>query len=275
MAIALIEAGFEHRGKYGSQIALCPLNLAIARGEQVAIIGPSGAGKTTLLHLMATALKPTRGELMLLGSTPWGMRRSQRQELRRQIGLIQQAPPLPPRQRVVTALSAGRLGQWSTWRALLNLTYPLDIEGAKYCLALLDIEDKIFERCDQLSGGQLQRVAIARTLYQQPQLILADEPVAAMDPWLAHHTLEILTRQALQQQATLVVSLHAVDLALRHFDRIIGLRDGDIAFDQPTGDVSEALLAELYANEQFSTYTGAATPTFSASRPPGTGYPCR
>jgi len=231
--------------------ALADVDLNIAHGERVALIGPSGAGKTSLLRLLASALQPTDGRLELLGEDPWRLSARARQKLRRRIGLIHQSPPLPPRQRVVTAVAAGRLGQWSLADALVNLLYPLDIPGVRSELARLDLADKLFQRCDQLSGGQLQRAGIARVLYQAPQLILADEPVSAMDPVLAGHTLSVLGREAQQRDITLVASLHAVDLALAHFPRVIGLRDGRVLFDRPAAEVSPDELAALYANEQL------------------------
>jgi phosphonate transport system ATP-binding protein len=256
MTLSLSAAGFHHAGS--ARASLQPLQLQIARGEQVAIIGPSGAGKTTLLHLLATALQPHSGSLCVLGSDPWRLSRRQRQHLRRHIGLIRQSPALPPRQRVITAVSSGRLGQWSGARALLNLLLPLDRAGVADCLRQLDLETKLFARCDQLSGGQLQRVAIARCLYQRPQLLLADEPVAAMDPHLAAHTLSVLRQQSRALDATLVASLHAVELALQHFPRIIGLRAGAIAFDLPAAAVTRQHLDALYANAQLAPVSRSA-----------------
>ncbi|BBN61518.1 MULTISPECIES: phosphonate ABC transporter ATP-binding protein [Pseudomonas] len=233
-------------------LALRGLDLSIARGERVAIIGPSGAGKTTLLNLLASALPPSAGQLQVLGTDPWQLSSTRRQRLRSRIALIHQAPPLPARQRVVTAVSAGRLGQWGLGKSLLNLLHPLDISGAREVLARLDLADKLFERCQQLSGGQLQRVGIARALYQQPELLLADEPVSAMDPRLADHTLALLGQHAIEHNVTLVASLHAVELALAHFPRIIGVRDGRIHFDLAASEVGREHLDTLYANEQLS-----------------------
>nr|WP_215731010.1 ATP-binding cassette domain-containing protein [Pseudomonas lalucatii] len=242
------------------RVALAHIDLQVQAGERLAIIGPSGAGKTSLLRLLATGLRPSGGELSLLGHDPWQLGARQRQRLRARIGLIHQAPPLPPRQRVVTAVLAGRLGQWSLARSLLSLLHPVDMAGAQAALARLDLGDKLFERCDQLSGGQLQRVGIARALYQAPELILADEPVSAMDPLLAVHTLSVLNHEAASRGMTLLASLHAVDLALAHFPRIIGLRDGRIVFDLPPAAIQQAQLDALYANEQLQAAPASPTP---------------
>lgn len=247
-AFSLSGVGHTHAS---GQAALSGIDIQAAQGERIAIIGPSGAGKTTLLRLLATGLKPDRGQLSLLGEQPWGEGSFRLRKLRARIGLVHQAPPLPPRQRVVTAVMAGRLGRWSLPKSLLSLIYPLDRSGAAEALARLDLADKLYVRCDQLSGGQLQRVGIARMLYQQPELILADEPVSAMDPVLSDHTLGLLNQEAQRRNATLVASLHAVDLALAHFPRIIGLRAGQILFDKPAEALRPEELKALYANEQL------------------------
>ncbi|MBF6036165.1 ATP-binding cassette domain-containing protein [Pseudomonas sp. P155] len=240
--------------------ALRGVDLQIGVGEQVAIIGPSGAGKSSLLNLLATALRPSSGEIEVLGERAWHLSARLRQRLRARIGLVHQAPPLPPRQRVVTAVLAGKLGQWSLGKSLLNLLHPLDVAGARAALARLDLGDKLFAHCQQLSGGQLQRVGIARVLYQAPEILLADEPVSAMDPVMAGHTLSILSRHAREHNVTLVASLHAVDLALSHFPRIIGLRDGQILFDSPSDRVTPQMLDALYANEKLQSPTAAVAP---------------
>ncbi|WP_460416826.1 phosphonate ABC transporter ATP-binding protein [Pseudomonas sp. microsymbiont 2] len=247
MTIRLQGAGLRH----GQVQALKAVDLRIDKGERVAIIGPSGAGKSSLLHLMATAVQPSAGQLTLLDVQPWAVSARARQRLRARVALVHQAPPLPPRQRVVTAVLAGRLGQWGTLRGLLNLLHPGDVPGARQALAELGMADKLFVQCGQLSGGQLQRVGIARALYQNPEVLLADEPVSAMDPVLADHSLALLNRHALAHGVTLVASLHAVELALAHFPRIIGIREGQVVFDCPAQAVSDDLLDALYANEQL------------------------
>lgn len=248
MTIHVHGAGLRH----GQVRALDAVSLRIDRGERVAIIGPSGAGKSSLLHLMATAVQPSSGHLELFGEQPWALSAGARQRLRARIGLVHQAPPLPPRQRVVTAVLAGRLGQWGTLRGLFNLIYPTDVPGARRVLAELGLADKLFVQCGQLSGGQLQRVGIARALYQRPEVLLTDEPVSAMDPVLAEHSLALLNRHAQANGVTLVASLHAVELALAHFPRVIGIREGRVMFDCAAGAVSEQMLDALYANEHLA-----------------------
>jgi phosphonate transport system ATP-binding protein len=252
MSLQLDDVGLVHANGLR---ALRGVSLALAQGERVAVIGPSGAGKTGLLRLLGTGLRPSEGRLQLLQHNPWQSSATALRRLRARIGLVHQAPPIPPRLRVVTAVLAGRLGQWSTWRGLASLAYPSDLAGARDALARMDLADRLFDRCDRLSGGQLQRVGVARVLYQAPELMLADEPVSALDPALADLVVGQLVAQSQARQATLVVSLHAVDLALKWFPRIVGLRAGGVAFDLPAVQVTRALLEELYAAE------GGALPT--------------
>lgn len=231
------------------QRALKNISLKAAPGERIAIIGPSGAGKTSLLNVMATALRPSSGRVLIHGQDVWNLKKSALRTVRSKIGMVHQQAPIPPKQRVVTAVLAGRLGQWSSLRALISLLYPLDIAGARNVLAQLEIADRLFDRCDELSGGQLQRVGVARVLYQSPDLILADEPVSAMDPTLSDTTIASLHQAATQRGVTLVASLHAVDIALKWFDRIVGVKAGEIAFDCAPADVSTTRLLDLYASE--------------------------
>ncbi len=276
MGFRLDGVGLTHANGFA---ALADVSLAAARGERIAVIGPSGAGKTTLLRLLGAALRPTDGVLSLLDAAPWALPAGELRGLRARIGVVHQAPPLPQRQRVVTAVLAGRLGQWPLWRSVASLLYPLDIAGARAALARLDLGDRLFDRCDRISGGQLQRVGIARVLYQQPDLVLADEPVSALDPALARQAVRVLVQDATARNATLVASLHAVDLALAEFPRVVGVRDGRIAFDLPATDVSEARLRELYASEGAELPTLANEARFAAhavdTPPPVTGARCR
>ncbi|HEX5802711.1 MAG TPA: ATP-binding cassette domain-containing protein [Azospira sp.] len=261
MSFRLDQVALTHANGF---VALSGISLAVAAGERIAVIGPSGAGKTTLLRLLGAALRPSAGGIELLGAAPWALAAGELRRLRARIGVVHQAPPLPQRQRVVTAVLAGRLGRWPLWKSLASLLYPLDIAGARAALARLDLGERLFDRCDRISGGQLQRVGIARVLYQQPELILADEPVSALDPTLARQTVRVLTAEAAARGATLVASLHAVDLALAEFPRIVGVKDGRIAFDLPAAAVGETLLRELYAAEGSELPMLADEPRFAA-----------
>ncbi len=247
MSFALHGVGLVHASGHR---ALHPLDLAAAPGERLALIGPSGAGKTSLLRLVGAALRPTEGRLDSLDADPWRLPARELRRLRARIGLVHQAPPIPPRLRVVTAVLAGRLGSWSLPRALASLVHPLDIAGARDVLERLELGDRLFDRCDRLSGGQLQRVGIARVLYQAPRLLLVDEPVSALDPARADAALGQLVAHGEETGATLLASLHAVDLALKWFPRIVGLREGRIVFDCPAGEVDRAMLDALYAMDE-------------------------
>jgi len=229
--------------------ALNEISLALAPGEQVAIIGPSGAGKSTLLATLACALRPVAGSVQVLGVDPWALPAGELHALRQRLFLAPQLPPLPPRQRVVHAVLAGRLPQWSAWQALRSLIYPADAEIARAALARFRLEDKLFLRCDKLSGGERQRVALARLLASAAELLLLDEPVSSLDPALALNALEVLQGEAGARGATLVVSLHAVDLALAKFPRMIGVKAGRVVFDLPRAQVTDELLADLYGAE--------------------------
>lgn len=253
--------------------ALRGLSLSARAGERLAVIGPSGAGKTSLLRLLGCGLRPSEGRLQVLDASPWQLRPAELRRLRARIGSVHQAPPIPPRLRVVTAVLAGRLGQWGLGRALWSLLHPVDTAGAQEALARLDIADRLFDRCDRLSGGQLQRVGIARVLYQRPDLMLADEPVSALDPTLADAAVQQLVRQSEATGATLVASLHAVDLALRWFPRVLGMRGGELVFDLPAREVTPALLQALYAGEAPVPGAGSLLPT---TEPPlAAGAMCR
>ncbi|MDP1533913.1 MAG: ATP-binding cassette domain-containing protein, partial [Rubrivivax sp.] len=202
--------------------ALQPLNLQVAPGEQLAVIGPSGAGKTTLLHVLACALQPLGGRLQLGERLPWSLPRRDLHRLRGELFLAPQVPPLPPRQRVVTAVLAARLPQWGLAASLRSLFYPADIPAAHDALERFDLADKLFERVDRLSGGERQRVGLARTLLAPARLWLIDEPLSALDPQRAQQAIATLTEQAHDAGITLVATLHQVDTALAHFPRIVG-----------------------------------------------------
>lgn len=230
-------------------LALKRVTLDIPSGEQVAIIGPSGAGKTTLLQLLACALRPAGGSVLLDDHNPWTLSTRKLQQLRGRLFLAPQVPPLPPRQRVVTSVLAGRLPHQGLWQSLRSLVYPTGIAQADAALARFDVADKLFARVDRLSGGERQRVGLARALLSQANLLLVDEPLSALDPARAGQAVATLTQAASERGATLVATLHDVPVALQHFPRIVGLRAGEVVFDLPASQVTPSLLEDLYAQE--------------------------
>jgi phosphonate transport system ATP-binding protein len=234
----------------GAAAALKALDLRIGRGEQVAVIGPSGAGKTTLLQVMACALPPAAGRLTLDGQDPWALPRRALQALRGRLFLAPQVPPLPPRQRVVTSVLAGRLPAMGLAASLRSLFYPSDIPAAHDALDRFDLADKLFERVDRLSGGERQRVGLARALLAPATLWLVDEPLSALDPTRSRQAVATLLEGAAERGVTLVATLHQVDVALARFPRIVGLRDGALAFDLPAAQVTRERLARLYAQHE-------------------------
>lgn len=252
MSFVLRGISVRHAGASDPRYALTDVDLTIAQGEQIALIGPSGAGKTTLLHTLACANPAESGEISVFGVEPWSLNHAQRHALRARLFLAPQTPPLPPRQRVVTAVLAGRLPQWGFWQAIASLIRPRDADAAYDALARFNLQDKLYARVDRLSGGERQRCGMARLLMSQADAFLVDEPLSALDPALSLQTLAVLQQEATARNATLVCSLHQVELALSQFPRIVGLRDGRIVFDAARADVTESMIAALYRNADDS-----------------------
>lgn len=238
---------FHPKATTQSLAALREISLSVKSGEQVAIIGPSGAGKTTFLHLLVCALSPQEGELFLADKNPWGCKPRELKQLRSRLFLAPQTPPLPPRQRVVTAVLAGKLPAWSWWQSMASLVKPTDLKQAHWALNQYDLSEKLFERVDRLSGGERQRVGLARALVSAANLFLIDEPLSALDPARADQAMKTLTQSADHLGATLVATLHQVDMALKYFPRVVGMDSGQIKFDLPSEQVTQDLLAELYS----------------------------
>lgn len=237
---------------YGTNQGLAPLSLAIHAGERVALVGPSGSGKTTLLRLLAGALVPDHGprSVIIDGKSPADLKPGR--ELASLVGIVSQRFDLVPHLPVLHNVLAGRLGHWTLARSILSLVWPMERRAAQQALARVGIADKINERPGRLSGGEQQRVAIARMMMQSPLVILADEPVASLDPARAEEVMELLVGLVSwngndgSSQRTLIASLHTASLIRRHFTRVIGLRESRVQFDLPAGELDDAVLDELY-----------------------------
>jgi phosphonate transport system ATP-binding protein len=239
-AVALAAASV----RFGAREALRPTTLSIARGERVAVVGPSGAGKSTLLRLAATTLAPSVGAVEVLGRPVAALSPRALRALRSRIGAVHQQLWLVPRATVMQNVVAGRLGRTSLLRALAALASRREAERVAAVLARVGLADRLHERADRLSGGEQQRVAIARALYQEPELLLADEPLSSVDPARAAELSSLLA--AAFERRTVVVSTHRIEPLLPHVGRVIGLRDGAVAFDKPAATVTLDDLGRLY-----------------------------
>jgi len=210
--------------------ALRDVSLAVAAGERVALVGPSGSGKTTLFRAIGGFVPIQAGRILIDGSDISLAHGRQLRAMRRGIAMVAQQHDLVDRMRVYQNVMAGALGRWSTPHALRFLIWPrrAELEEARSALERVGVAEKLRSRTAELSGGQQQRVAIARALVQQPLVMLADEPIASLDPDLSQHILSLVCRLAGEAQIALVCSLHQHDLAERYFDRIVRLQDGTI-----------------------------------------------
>ncbi|WLR57061.1 phosphonate ABC transporter ATP-binding protein [Mesobacillus subterraneus] len=235
---------------YERKIALSSLSFSINRGESVALIGPSGAGKTTLLNLLAAIISPNQGEVLIDGR-PLSELMDQKMRAKK-IGIIRQQFDLVGELPVIHNVLAGRLTEWGIFKSLLSLVIPQDKEYAIQALRRVGLTDKLYERTSSLSGGEQQRVALARLLVQSPEIVLADEPVASLDPARAEDILGLLVNIASEENQTLIASLHSVDYARKYFDRLIALKDGELFFDLPASSVTDDQINSLYRLKELS-----------------------
>lgn len=228
--------------------ALQRVTMRVSVGEQVALVGPSGSGKTTLLRLLNGTIRPTSGRVRVHEQDTGQLSSSQLRQLRARIGFVHQDLSLVPNIRVLQNVLTGRMGRASLARSFRTMLLPSRTETAEVhgLLERVGVEEKLYQRTDKLSGGQQQRVAIARALYQQPDAILADEPVSSVDPARARDTVRLLTEISNDEGLTLCMSLHNLGLAREFFPRLIGLRHGEIVFDRLTKDLSDDEFQSLY-----------------------------
>lgn len=233
---------------FGPRRVLKGVGLSVKPGEAVALLGPSGSGKTTLLRLLIRALRPDAGQVLVGGHNLNQLGEKELRQVRAGVGFVHQDLRLVPNLRVGQNVLSGSLGRLSFWQSLMMFLRPgkSDLMAVHRLLERVGIGDELFQRVDRLSGGQMQRVALARALYQNPGLLLADEPVSSVDPAWAADLLELLTGISREAGLTLCVSLHDPELALRFFPRTVGLRAGTIVFDRPASELSETDFAPLY-----------------------------
>lgn len=223
---------------------LSNLSFQVKQGEVVALVGASGSGKSTLMNAVMRAVPLQTGQI-LLNQQPIQNYRNPKY-FACQVGMLHQQYHLVNQLSVLDNVLAGRLNQWGFWRSLLSLIRPQEKHLAEQALDSVGLFAKLHQSTNELSGGEQQRVAIARLLVQNPKLILADEPISALDPVNAQQVLALLTGLARQQNKTLIATMHAIDYAKSYFDRMIGIHQGKILFDLAPKDVSQDLLNQLY-----------------------------
>ena len=225
---------------------LSHVNLKIEQGEFVGIIGLSGAGKSTLIRAVNRMHDITEGELLVDGTDVSRLKGKELRKFRRKIGMIFQSFNLVTRTTVIKNVLTANVPDMPFWRVLLGVFTKENKMEALEALDKVGILDKAYIRCDQLSGGQQQRVALARTLAQNPQIILADEPVAALDPVTAAQVMDDFQRINQDMNISILLNIHHVDLALKYTDRIIGIKAGEIVYDGPSKEVTQEILDKIY-----------------------------
>lgn len=231
--------------------ALVDVNINIPKRDFVAIIGRSGAGKSTFLRTLNGLLVPSQGSVVVEGTDITRLRGRELQKYRRSVGFIFQQFNLVTRLSVIDNVLHGRLGYLPTWRGLLGLYTERDYQIARQQLARVDLSSKETARVDSLSGGQMQRVAIARAMAQEPTLMLADEPAANLDPVLSEEVLYTLRKFNEQDGVTVVINIHALDLALKYAKRIIAFRRGSLVFDGVPAQLTDDLVDDIYERKEM------------------------
>lgn len=230
-------------------VALQDVTFEVPDGQYLAVIGLSGSGKSTLLRCVNRLIEPTDGRILWNGEDVTHASQEDLRRFRRRVGMVFQHFNLVHRSRVITNVLAGRLGYTNPALSLVNRFSKSDTEKALAQLDRVGLRPKAYARADELSGGQQQRVGIARALMQDPEMILADEPVASLDPVLAHSIMQYLERINSEDGATIICSLHFLDLVHRYSDRAIALNDGRLVFDGLPSAIDDDKFKEIYGQE--------------------------
>jgi phosphonate transport system ATP-binding protein len=233
----------------GKLVALTDVSFDVGHGEFVVILGPSGAGKSTMLRCINRLAEPTSGQIFLRGREITNAPRSLR-KARQEIGMVFQQFNLVTRLSVMMNVLSGRLSYRSIWRSLFYSFTREDRAIALECLEMVALGHKAFQRADTLSGGEQQRVAIARALAQRPKLILADEPVASLDPKIARQVLDYLKDVSQRLGISVICNLHQIDFAREYAERIIGLSQGKLIFDGPPSALTDDVIERIYGSRK-------------------------
>jgi len=233
----------------GGVLALDDVSFEVPKGQFLAVIGLSGSGKSTLLRCINRLIEPTSGHIYWNGMDITAASPDEMRRIRRKIGMVFQNFNLVHRSKVITNVLAGRLGYINPIWSLINHFSRQDIHRAKAQLDRVGIADKAYSRADELSGGQQQRVGIARALMQEPEMILADEPVASLDPVLAHSIMKYLEQINKEDGVMVVCSLHFLDIVHRYADRVIALNEGQLVFEGLPKDIDDEKFKEIYGRE--------------------------
>ena len=233
----------------GGVQALYNVSFSVEQGEFLAVIGLSGSGKSTLLRCINRLVEPTEGQIIWNGVDVTSANQSDLRLIRRKIGMVFQHFNLVERSQVITNVLSGRLGYINPALSLINRFPESDTEAALKQLERVEIADQAYKRADELSGGQQQRVGIARAMVQEPEMILADEPVASLDPVLAHSIMQYLEKINQEDGVTVLCSLHFLDLVHRYADRAIALNEGKLMFDGSPQAIDDEKFKEIYGKE--------------------------
>ena len=233
----------------GGVQALYNVSFSVEQGEFLAVIGLSGSGKSTLLRCINRLVEPTEGQIIWNGVDVTSANQSDLRLIRRKIGMVFQHFNLVERSQVITNVLSGRLGYINPALSLINRFPESDTEAALKQLERVEIADQAYKRADELSGGQQQRVGIARAMVQEPEMILADEPVASLDPVLAHSIMQYLEKINQEDGVTVLCSLHFLDLVHRYADRAIALNEGKLMFDGSPKAIDDEKFKEIYGKE--------------------------
>ncbi|RVT61389.1 phosphonate ABC transporter ATP-binding protein [Niallia taxi] len=241
----------------GGTLALKDINLEVKKGEFIAVIGPSGAGKSTLLRSINRLIEPTEGSIEFLDQRIEKANKSELRKIRSKMGMIFQHYNLIYRSSVLENVLHGRLGYMGSVAGVFNRYKEEDKQEAIMLLEKVGLEAEIYKRADELSGGQKQRVGVCRALAQNPELILADEPIASLDPKSSAVVMDAIYKNCKEQGIACLVNLHQVDVAKRYATRIVAVKAGTIVFDGQASELTEEMIEYLYEGKEQEMYESA------------------